>query len=151
MIPVPITDLAILAPLIQERIEESKLDTRITMDRALNYTHMLTETRKGVAFVDNLSLPTAGVILQIVEKDHSIVFEEKSCTVILIFISKKSGRRSLANAMDALKSIEKYARDNGCDCIYGSAWLFEGADGIGKLWEHAGYKIQETVYRKSLN
>lgn len=148
MVEILIDQIPKLGPLIQQRIVESKLENRLTMDRALSNVHHLMAMGTGTAFVDNLENPTSVVILQII--DNPVVFEEKACSVILIYVDRQ--HRSVQKALDAVKTIENYARSKGCTCIYGASWKFNGTDGdgIGALWLRAGYVEQEVVYRKDL-
>lgn len=150
MIELTVHNLSIVGPLLQKRIEESRLGDRITMDRALSWTHSLIENNRGAAFVDDEILPTACVIVQYVPRENSVVFDESYCSVILIYVPRES--RTLPKALACVRAIEDYAKSKNCHCIYGSSWKFQGVDGdgIGKLWEHAGYEVQEIVYRKKL-
>lgn len=148
MIPIDKLTLPVLVPLIQARIDESQLGNRVSAERAIKHTFGLIDTGTGAAFVDDLENPTVAIILQTVST--GLVFEEKSCNIILIYVPKE--HRTLQKALTAVKQIETYAREQQCTVIYGSSWLYKGVDqgGIGALWKHAGFEEQELVYVKHL-
>lgn len=145
MTSVSLPDLLVIYPLIQSCIEEKKLESRLTTDRAMDKVHELIKSGAGEVFVDDLYLPKSLLILQ---AGQSNVFEEMTCTVILIYVPRE--HRTPARVGEALTAIEQYARAKGAVTITASSWLYGASNGIGSLWEKNGFVQQEIVYVKHL-
>ncbi len=145
MIRVALPDLPVIGPLIQQRIDGANLSHRLSVDNALSKLHGMLEANQGAIFVDDLLLPTAVLVLH---TGVSLVFDEKFCNILLIFVDQ--AHRSVQKALTCIKTVEDYARAEGCTSIYGSSWIYRGAEGIDSLYKHAGFEPQDTTFVKHL-
>lgn len=137
--------LPIISHPVAEAIKEFHLEHRLDVDKALNSCHALIEQKKGAVLVDNVVYPGGVVVLSL---GDSIIFHEKFCVAMLLYTLRE--KRSIPLAIQMGKGIEDYARQHGCNVIYGSEWVYRGATGIGALWKRLGYEEQEHVYTKHL-
>lgn len=145
MTSVPIPDLPVIYPLIQSCIEEKQLGKRLSPDRAMDKIQAALNGGMTTVLVDELYLPK---ILLILQTGQSIVFDELTCTVLLIYIPRE--HRTPPRVGQAIEAIETHAREKGAVIINASSWIDKGAGGIGTLWEKNGFTQQEIVYAKQL-
>lgn len=145
MIKLAVPDLPVIAPLVQKRVEEANLQQRITVDNALGKIHGIVESGNGAVFVDVLLEPTVVVVLA---TGTSPIFEEKFCNILLLYVD--SAKRDLRKALEAMQTIETYARNEKCTTVYGESWVWRGAEGIDGIYQQQGYERQSVCYVKTL-
>jgi len=147
LIPVPQSRLAILAPLMADRIVEAKLSDRITVEEANASLLEGYTTHSKAAYVDSIEDPKHCVIMGCYK---AILTRGNMASVHLIY--SKPEHRDNPEALAAMKgTIEGYASLVGASVIVVSDWIYKDSPSTSSLWKRWGFEAEQTLFIKLLN
>jgi hypothetical protein len=140
-------DIPKIYEILDRNIKACKIEGRTsTAYCAANITLRMSTGQCGI-WVDNIEKPQA---LLVVTVGKFGVMDENVCFVNTIYADGPR-QDDLSLGQDMLDTVELYASNNSCDCIYGSAWVYKGCIDISPLWKRFGAEKQEIIYIKKLN
>lgn len=134
-----------LTEIFKQRIIESNLQDRTTIEDLFRNLSLGYDSRTMGAYVDDVEKPNHCLIMS---HFPGVVVNGIMAYISLIYSTPE--HRSTENAAVLLRTAENYARLNGASMLLGSSWVYRGSQDTGLFWVHNGFEVQETAYIKHL-
>lgn len=144
--PLKKTQLGCLRQVLTERIRESNIEKRSTVDFCFSGMDRGYDGKYMGAYVDDAAEPTVALVMS-----HFPGMATFNLLAFINLIYVKPERRGDPKVLEVLlRTAENYAKLNGADTLVGSSWLYRGSEDSSKMWERNGFEIQEKIYIKHL-
>lgn len=152
MIKLNYKDLESIRPILQERIEGSKIGDRCPIEFIFTVLTMNVLGGRITVYVDKEDDPSAVLILTYAQAS---VCNETAVIMNLVYVTEKAraGNPRLAIELvnEMFATAEAFAKSKEADVLQAASWIYRGGEDISHLLEKKGFEPQTKEFVKILN
>lgn len=136
-----------LSNIIQRHIDRCDCSDRTTPAYGIAQATLANISNTGHFWTDDIDNPSCYLL---VTTTRRMIIEENACIIHCMFLDDENDPAAAKKVLSMLKTAESFAKQNDCDCIYGSSWVFKGGKNVQGIWEKFGAEEQEILNVKFL-